>query len=129
MGITFERTEYDQLGVVCTVKTERSHEQTAWQCFTELGPLALLPLSEQYCSVVWSVPSDRGQALLDLSDDEFNKEISMAFEHRLGRLQVVSARRKFPLLGAQANRYIDIHTCVSLLPLKAKPVAHSRLID
>ena len=107
MGIDFERTEYDQVGIVCTVEVELSHEQTAWQCFTEQGPLALLPLSEQYCSVVWSVPTGRGEEILNLSDDEFDKEISLAFEHRLGRIKVASARRSFPLLGAQAEKYID----------------------
>lgn len=107
LGIGFERTEYDQVGLVCTVQTEHNHEQTAWQCFTEFGPLALLPLSEQCCSVVWSVPSERGRELIDLPENEFNKQISIAFEHRLGRLKVVSARRSFPLLGAQADKYID----------------------
>lgn len=106
MGIALQRHDYDQVGLVCTVKTERDHEHTAWQCFTEFGPLALLPLSEHCCSVVWSVPSERGQMLLNLSDDEFNKQICLAFEHRLGRLTTVSARRSFALLGAQADKYI-----------------------
>lgn len=107
IGIPFKRTEYDQVGVVCTVKTEHSHQQTAWQCFTREGPLALLPLSAHYCSVVWSVSVEQGQFLSSLSEDEFNREITLAFEHRLGRLEVVSARRSFPLSGAQADRYID----------------------
>ncbi len=101
------RTHYQQLGLVCTVNTELDHQQTAWQCFTEYGPLALLPLKEKTCSIVWSVAEQKCHDLMALDDAEFNLQLSSAFENRLGKLTLSSDRKSFPLLGAQATQYID----------------------
>lgn len=107
IGVSSVHTDYQQLGLVCTVKTELDHQQTAWQCFTEHGPLALLPLEENTCSIVWSVPEQKSHELMALSDNEFNHQLSSAFEFKLGNLAVSSERKSFPLLGAQATQYID----------------------
>ena len=107
IGVSCMRTHYQQLGLVCTVKTELDHQQTAWQCFTQHGPLALLPLEDNTCSIVWSVPEQKCHELMALTDVEFNQQISNAFEHKLGSITLVSERKSFPLLGAQATQYID----------------------
>lgn len=101
------RTHYQQRGVVACVQTARDHQQTAWQCFTQDGPLALLPLEDNLCSIVWSVSEQRSDELLSLSDEQFNQEISQAFEYKLGELNLASERKSFPLAGAQASQYID----------------------
>ena len=105
-GIESLQTAYHQSGLVCNVQTELPHKNTAWQCFTSDGPLALLPLQDHMCSVVWSVAQSRCQQLLALPDSHFNTEVSAAFEHTLGQLQVVSERKSFALQGAHSNRYI-----------------------
>ena len=105
-GISATRQDYQQSGVVCTVVTEKPHQDTAWQCFTEQGPLALLPLAGKHCSVVWSLPTAEAEQMLTLSDEDFNARLSMASEYRLGGLQIASKRASFPLAGSQANEYI-----------------------
>ena len=85
---------------------EKAHQDTAWQCFTEQGPLALLPLAGKHCSIVWSLPTAQAEQMLALSDEEFNARLSMASEYRLGGLQIASKRVSFPLAGSQANEYI-----------------------
>ena len=107
IGASSLRTHYQQQGLVCTVKTELAHQQTAWQCFTNDGPLALLPLEENTCSIVWSVPEQKCHQLMALSEDEFNLLVSNAFENKLGKITSISERKSFPLLGAQATQYID----------------------
>jgi 2-octaprenylphenol hydroxylase len=107
IGVSSMKTHYQQLGLVCTVKTELNHQQTAWQCFTEHGPLALLPLGDKTCSIVWSVPEQKCHDLMALTDAEFNLRLSNAFEHKLGNITLASERKSFPLLGAQATQYID----------------------
>jgi ubiquinone biosynthesis UbiH/UbiF/VisC/COQ6 family hydroxylase len=107
IGVSQLSTQYQQHGLVCTVNTEMDHQQTAWQCFTPDGPLALLPLDEHVCSTVWSVAEEKCQELISLSDEEFNHQITHAFESKLGRLSICSERRSFPLRGAQASQYID----------------------
>ena len=107
IGVSSIRTDYQQLGLVCTVETELDHQQTAWQCFTPYGPLALLPLDENICSIVWSVTNDTCQELMSLSNEQFNHEVTQGFEYKLGQLKVISERKSFPLQGAQASQYID----------------------
>ncbi len=107
IGASRVTTRYQQLGLVCTVNTEQDHQQTAWQCFTPVGPLALLPLDDHVCSVVWSVPEQQCQQLMALTEQEFNLELTQAFENKLGQLSVCSVRKSFPLQGAQASQYID----------------------
>tara|TARA_R110002049_G_scaffold252264_2_gene427388 strand:+ start:115778 stop:116965 length:1188 start_codon:yes stop_codon:yes gene_type:complete len=107
IGVSSTRTHYHQLGLVCTVETELDHQQTAWQCFTEYGPLALLPLDDNTCSIVWSVPEQRCHELAGLDDAEFNLQLSKAFEYKLGNITLISERKSFPLLGAQATQYVD----------------------
>ena len=107
IGISQLTTHYQQLGLVCTVSTELDHQRTAWQCFTPFGPLALLPLDERICSIVWSVPEEKCQQLTSLSEEQFNDELTHAFENKLGQLSVRSERKSFPLQGAQASQYID----------------------
>lgn len=100
-------TNYQQLGLVCTINTELDHQQAAWQCFTPDGPLALLPLDENVCSIVWSVSEEKCRQLMSLSDEQFNQQLTAAFEDKLGQLNVCSERKSFPLRGAQASQYID----------------------
>jgi 2-octaprenylphenol hydroxylase len=107
IGVNCMRTHYQQLGLVCTVKVELDHQQTAWQCFTGDGPLALLPLEANIGSIVWSVPEQKCHELMVLSDAEFNLQLSSAFEFKLGNMSLASERKSFPLLGAQATQYID----------------------
>ena len=105
-GIETSQNAYHQAGLVCNVQTELPHDNTAWQCFTSDGPLALLPLEGNLCSVVWSVPQSRCEQLLELPDSHFNAEIGSAFAQVLGQLQVISERKSFPLQGAHSDRYI-----------------------
>jgi 2-octaprenylphenol hydroxylase len=70
------------------------------------GPLAFLPLNEGQSSIVWTLPADKADYYLAMSDDNFNVAISVAFDARLGDVSLVSQRAAFPLSGQQARYYI-----------------------
>ncbi len=110
MGASAMRTHYQQLGLVACVKTEEDHGHIARQCFTHNGPLALLPMADKVCSIVWSVSEQRNLELLELSEDEFNQQLTTAFEKKLGKLELISERKSFPLLGAQSSQYVSHRT-------------------
>lgn len=106
-GITLDSNAFFQKGVVATVRTEKSHQETAWQRFLPTGPLAFLPLSTGSCSIVWTLPSDMADRMLAMSDDQFKQALAEHFDHKLGDIVSVSARAAFPLISARAERYID----------------------
>lgn len=113
MGFPVRRWDYGQDAIVCTVETTLPHGQTAWQLFTDYGPLAFLPLSrasvegdQQLCSVVWSQSRHLARDLMSLNDADFCSALGDAFEHRLGDITAVSKRFSFPLRQHHAVDYV-----------------------
>jgi 2-octaprenylphenol hydroxylase len=105
-GIGVQKNDYNQKGLVAVVRTEKAHQLTAWQRFMPSGPLAFLPLNDGQSSVVWTLPADKADYYVAMSDEAFNVAITAAFDQRLGEVGVVSQRVAFPLVGRQAEHYI-----------------------
>jgi 2-octaprenylphenol hydroxylase len=110
-GFQTREWDYGHHALVCTVETELPHGETAYQRFLDTGPLAFLPLSEiggrHFCSIVWSAEADLAERLLGMGEQEFLRELGLAFEHRLGRLLAVSPRIGFPLRQRHATDYVQ----------------------
>jgi 2-octaprenyl-3-methyl-6-methoxy-1,4-benzoquinol hydroxylase/2-octaprenylphenol hydroxylase len=104
-GIGVRGRDYHQRAVVAHVATERSHEATAWQRFTQEGPIALLPLRDGRSSIVWSLPEARARAVLALDDAAFRDAAGLASDFRLGRITAATPRASFPLRLQVAERF------------------------
>lgn len=105
LGIATRGRDYGAQGVVGFIRTERPHEDTAWQRFLPSGPLAVLPFSEGHSSIVWSLPDDEARRALALDDAAFARELERAFGSRLGTMTPVSPRAGFPLRLKLAEKY------------------------
>ncbi|MEH6470683.1 MAG: UbiH/UbiF/VisC/COQ6 family ubiquinone biosynthesis hydroxylase [Halopseudomonas sp.] len=108
-GLPLSEWDYQHRAIVTTVTTELPHQATAWQRFTEDGPLALLPLAgnAHQSSIVWSTSPDHAAELMALSAEEFAEALGQAFEHQLGAVTEVDTRFVFPLLQRHAKAYVD----------------------
>lgn len=89
--------DYQQVAIIANVTTEVLHQNRAFERFTQQGPIALLPMSDNRCSLVWTLTSDNYQAVLDLSDEAFLTALGDAFGYRLGRFTRVGRRSSYPL--------------------------------
>ena len=98
--------DFDQSALVTTVKTEKYHKDTAWQRFLNTGPLAFLPLTEGYSSIVWSTSPSEAKRLTEISEDEFAVELEHAFESKLGKIESVADRAIFPLRLFETLNYV-----------------------
>ena len=96
-GISLREHDYHQQGLVAYVRSERPHEDTAWQRFLPTGPLAFLPCGDGRCSIVWTLPEADAQRLLEVDEEVFRRELTRAFDARLGEVLDVSERKAFPL--------------------------------
>lgn len=114
-GITTHGHDYRQTAVVATVKTANSHQETAWQRFLPDGPLAFLPLTDGYSSIVWSLPTARAESMLALDDAHFMEELQCALGEdgleadggkSLGGIESVGPRASFPLRLIHADQYV-----------------------
>ena len=108
-----ETREWDYLhqAIVTSVRCSEPHQRTAWQRFTDDGPLAFLPLErdgdQHWCSIVWSVTELEARRLMALDDVAFRAALGRAFEQRLGEVEEVDPRRCIPLRQRHAKRYVQ----------------------
>ncbi|NCA70123.1 MAG: 2-octaprenyl-3-methyl-6-methoxy-1,4-benzoquinol hydroxylase [Sphingobacteriia bacterium] len=106
VGIETEGWEYDQRAIVATVQPSQWHQETAWQRFLPTGPVALLPLANGHCSIVWSATEARAAELLAMTDADFAAALTEATESRLGPLELRSPRAAIALRLQHAKQYV-----------------------
>lgn len=106
-GITRTEWGYGQTALVCAVAHERPHLGVAHQFFLPPGPLAILPLSGNRCSIVWSETSETAAKLHALDDDAYLAALRPRFGDFLGDLSLAGQRYTYPLGLTLANRLID----------------------
>lgn len=106
VGIEVERVPYDQTAVVSAVTTELPHQDTAYERFTESGPLALLPADAAHLAVVWTQRSDNAERVLAWDDETFRRELQVAFGERLGRFSGVGKRNAYPLALTRVREHV-----------------------
>ncbi len=109
-GFTTREWSYEHHAVVCTVETAGSHQQTAWQSFTQFGPLAFLPLASEadknnFSSIVWSLEPEEADRVLSLDDAQMMLELTRAIEQKCGKVIDISKRFSFPLRQRHAVCY------------------------
>lgn len=90
--------DYGHCALVANVHTTEPHQGIARQIFTPRGPLAFLPLPDpNMCSIVWSTDPLRAEWLAELDNQQFEQQLCVEFDNRLGLCQLVSDRAVVPL--------------------------------
>ncbi|WP_028771468.1 FAD-dependent monooxygenase [Shewanella waksmanii] len=98
--------DYGHHAVVATIRTEIPHGDTARQVFLNSGPLAFLPLFEtNLCSIVWSLPPEQAKALQNGETQAFERQLTAAFDGRLGYCHLTSELHAFPLKMRYARHF------------------------
>ncbi|MEJ0074123.1 MAG: ubiquinone biosynthesis hydroxylase [Alphaproteobacteria bacterium] len=96
-GIATHGWNYGQSAIVTTVAHERPHEGRAVEHFLPAGPFAILPLTGNRFSLVWTETDAEAARIVALPDDEFHAELERRFGLHLGDIGVVGAKRAYPL--------------------------------
>ena len=97
LNIEVEEKDYAQTAIVGSVDVEQHHNYTAYERFTDHGPLALLPRANNKCGFIWMNSSLIAEKNLELNDEAFMNELQQAFGYRLGHFTQVSKRFAYPL--------------------------------
>jgi 2-octaprenyl-6-methoxyphenol hydroxylase len=87
--------DYGQHAVIAEITSQPGHNKRAWERFTPDGPLALLPLGNEY-SVVFTLPPNKADAVLALDDDAFTAALQSQFGTRM-TFSNPGPRSRFPL--------------------------------
>jgi len=100
------RWQYGQSAVVANITPERDHRHVAYERFTPSGPVALLPMQDERCALVWTVADDELEQVLALDDAGFLEQFQQRFGYRLGRFTRVGARQGYPLAMVRATESV-----------------------
>lgn len=113
LGISTTTKDYAQTAIITNLAYTTPHQGIAYERFTDLGPLALLPLGEspQACesALVLTLPTQDANDLLQKSDAEFLQHIQTRFGSRLGQFTRVGQRVAYPLQLTTADEQIRSH--------------------
>ncbi|KIN63138.1 Ubiquinone biosynthesis hydroxylase, UbiH/UbiF/VisC/COQ6 family [Sulfitobacter noctilucicola] len=96
-GIKRIEWDYDQTALVCAISHEKPHNGVAHQFFMPPGPLAILPLTENRSSIVWSENAANAAAINALSDEDYLGVLRPRFGSFLGEVSLAGARYTYPL--------------------------------
>lgn len=106
LKVEFERHGYGQLAVAARLTSDRPHDNTAYQWFRSPDILALLPFDRPHAGqsfgLVWSMPREQAQGMMDLSAQGFEAALNEASGGKGGALRLVGERMAWPLSIARA---------------------------
>ncbi|MDX5360436.1 MAG: FAD-dependent monooxygenase [Alphaproteobacteria bacterium] len=96
-GIRTIGWSYRQTGIVTTVAHEKPHHGIAQEFFLPSGPFAILPMTGNRASLVWTERTELADALLALDAEDFAAELRARFGDYLGAVEPVGPRWSYPL--------------------------------
>ncbi len=106
LGIQVSRRPYGQTALIANITPGKPHGGLAFERFTEDGPMALLPLQDDRCALVWTRSQVDAARLAQAHEAVFLGELQEAFGYRLGALQQVGVRHLYPLTLIEAEEQV-----------------------
>ena len=106
MGIGADMEDFGRVVIVCEMAHALPHDGVASECFHYDQTLAILPMHGDVSSVVVTLASDKAEAAMSMPDAAFAADIQARFGRKLGKMELVSKRVSYPLVGVFAKRFV-----------------------
>ncbi|MCO6411801.1 MAG: 2-octaprenyl-6-methoxyphenyl hydroxylase [Thiogranum sp.] len=113
LAIATHQRDYGQTAIIANVTPGLPHRNVAYERFTDSGPLALLPMQENRCALVWTVHSEQADEIMTLEDSAFLARVQQRFGWRLGRFSKAGERHAYPLQLLRAEQ--SVHERLALI--------------
>ncbi len=97
---------YGQSAIVLTVGHEQPHDGWAEEHFLPAGPFAILPLTGNRSSLVWTEEQRVAQELIALGEPEFQRELELRFGAGRGNVRPLGERHCYPLILTLAKSFV-----------------------
>ncbi len=104
-GIRTVEWAYPQAGIVCTARHEKPHRGVAVEHFLNSGPFAILPMTGNRSSIVWTERLETAKRMMALDGAGFTAELAKRFGDFLGEVALEGPRWSYPLSLLHAERY------------------------
>lgn len=105
-GIATDEHDYGQTLVVCSLASEKAPDGTAYERFSDQGPVALLPMAGGHYGAICGVASAAAAAVLALDDAAYRGYFQSRFGWRVGRITRVGVRSAYPITRLVAGRLV-----------------------
>ena len=102
-NIEFNTRAYQQAAIIANIEVADGHHNHAFERFTEHGPMALLPMSNNRYSLVWCMEPEQIEHTMALEDDAFLAALQKAFGYCGGAFSKVGMRASYPLVYGKAE--------------------------
>jgi 2-octaprenyl-6-methoxyphenol hydroxylase len=102
--------DYEQIAIVANVAADRPHDGTAYERFTQSGPLAVLPLHDGSYGVIWTCTPARATEVLSFDNTRYLRELQERFGWRAGRFVRAGLRASYPLKLTRAATTVAART-------------------
>ncbi len=106
VGIPALMKDFSKVMIVTKMEHENTHNNIALECFDYGQTLALLPMVGNASSVILTVSTNKAQAMLDMSEADFNAKITKDFRGELGQMTQSGERHSYPLVAVHAQTFI-----------------------
>jgi len=106
-GIRTTGWSYGQHAIITNIEHEEPHGGVAVELFLPAGPFAMLPLTGNRTSIVWTERAELSPWFMKLDEVRFTAELQARVGDWLGRIRPIGPRASYPLGLMHAERYID----------------------
>ena len=103
---------YGQTALVCAIEHEKPHGGIAHQFFMPTGPLAILPLTGNRSSIVWSESEANATAFNALNDEDYLTMLRPRFGNFLGEISLTGTRYSYPLSLSMTEQLVTDRTAL-----------------
>jgi 2-octaprenyl-6-methoxyphenol hydroxylase len=107
LAIGSSRKSYNQVALISNVTPGNKHNNVAYERFTDTGPLALLPMLQNRCSLVWTLDPEQADYLYALDEADFLQQLQQRFGYRLGQFKKTGKRQLYPLFLQSATQMVQ----------------------
>lgn len=105
-GIKRTGWDYGQTALVCAIEHELPHHGIAHQFFMPPGPLAILPLTGNRSSIVWSERTEMAHRINAMEPGDYMQVLRPRFGDFLGQIGLSGDRFTYPLNLTVANSFV-----------------------
>jgi ubiquinone biosynthesis UbiH/UbiF/VisC/COQ6 family hydroxylase len=105
MGISSFVKDFKKNMIVCRMKIENNHNNTAYEFFKYNKTLALLPYVNNEASIIITDTKKNTEKLLKLKKKDFNFEIENNFNSIFGKMHLIGKRYSYPMITVYSKKF------------------------